>query len=78
MSPPNSGPRVAGGRANEAGPKRGAPPKTDGLNELDQDRSASLADEGGVSAATVESQEEGENHWGSRAREGEGNKKSER
>ncbi len=34
-----------------------APPATDGLGRLDQDRALSLADEGGVSAAVLESQE---------------------
>jgi uncharacterized protein (TIGR00106 family) len=33
------------------------PPGTEGLNPLDTDRAASLADEGGVSAATTEAQE---------------------
>lgn len=33
-----------------------APPKTDGLNDLDRERAASVADEGGVSAATIEYQ----------------------
>lgn len=33
------------------------PPATGGLNELDQDRAASVADEGGATAATLESQE---------------------
>jgi hypothetical protein len=33
------------------------PPATDGLGRLDQDRALSLADEGGVSAAGLESQE---------------------
>lgn len=32
-------------------------PATAGLNELDQDRAASVADEGGASAATLEAQE---------------------
>jgi uncharacterized protein (TIGR00106 family) len=32
-------------------------PGTEGLNPLDKDRAASLADEGGVSAATTETQE---------------------
>jgi hypothetical protein len=32
------------------------PPQTDGLTPLDQDRAASVADEGGASAATVEAQ----------------------
>jgi uncharacterized protein (TIGR00106 family) len=32
-------------------------PGTEGLNPLDKDRAASLADEGGVSAATAEAQE---------------------
>jgi hypothetical protein len=31
-------------------------PKTEGLTPLDRDRSASVADEGGASAATVEAQ----------------------
>jgi len=31
-------------------------PKTEGLTPLDQDRSASVADEGGASAAAVEAQ----------------------
>jgi hypothetical protein len=34
-----------------------APPATDGLGRFDQDRALSLADEGGVSAAGLESQE---------------------
>ena len=33
------------------------PPITEGLGRLDQDRALSLADEGGMSAAAVESQE---------------------
>jgi hypothetical protein len=33
------------------------PPVTEGLGRLDQDRALSLADEGGMSAAGVESQE---------------------
>ena len=33
-------------------------PATEGLNRIDQGRAASVADEGGVAAATVESQEE--------------------
>jgi hypothetical protein len=33
------------------------PPATDGLGPFDQDRALSLADEGGVSAAGLESQE---------------------
>ena len=32
------------------------PPRTEGLTPLDQDRAASVADEGGASAATVEAQ----------------------
>jgi hypothetical protein len=32
-------------------------PKTEGLSPLDRDRAASLADEGGTSAAAVETQE---------------------
>lgn len=32
------------------------PPRTEGLTPLDQDRAASIADEGGASAATVEAQ----------------------
>lgn len=32
------------------------PPKTDGLNSLDMDRAASVANEGGASAATTEHQ----------------------
>jgi hypothetical protein len=35
------------------------PPATEGLGPLDQDRALSLADEGGVSAAGLESQEPG-------------------
>ena len=39
------------------GPPVSSPlPATEGLNELDRDRSASVADEGGKAAATVESQ----------------------
>lgn len=40
-------------------PKRDGrkPPATSGLNDLDQDRAASVADEGGASAATLEAQE---------------------
>jgi hypothetical protein len=34
-----------------------APPATEGLGRLDQDRALSLADEGGASAAVLESQE---------------------
>jgi hypothetical protein len=43
----------------ESTPKRDGrkSPATAGLNELDQDRAASVADEGGASAATVEAQE---------------------
>lgn len=33
------------------------PPATEGLGVLDQDRAGSVADEGGVSAATVEAEE---------------------
>ncbi|MBK5255532.1 MAG: hypothetical protein JJE39_05825 [Vicinamibacteria bacterium] len=37
--------------------KPGPPPvATDGLNDLDQERAASVADEGGVTAAALESQ----------------------
>ena len=32
------------------------PPRTEGLTPLDRDRSSSIADEGGKSAATVEAQ----------------------
>ena len=32
------------------------PPATAGLNELDQERAASVADEGGATAATLEAQ----------------------
>jgi hypothetical protein len=32
------------------------PPETEGLNTLDRERAASIADEGGASAATVEAQ----------------------
>ena len=32
------------------------PPRTEGLTPLDRDRASSIADEGGTSAATVESQ----------------------
>jgi hypothetical protein len=39
------------------------PPATDGLGRLDQDRALSLADEGGVSAATVEGQDAWEDTW---------------
>lgn len=43
----------------ESTPRRGGRKSaaTAGLNELDQDRAASVADEGGASAATVEAQE---------------------
>jgi hypothetical protein len=34
-------------------------PTTEGLNRVDQDRAASVADEGGAAAATIESQEGG-------------------
>ena len=34
-------------------------PATEGLNRVDQDRAASVADEGGAAAATIESQEGG-------------------
>ena len=34
-------------------------PTTEGLNLVDQDRAASVADEGGAAAATIESQEGG-------------------
>jgi hypothetical protein len=34
-------------------------PATEGLNRVDQDRAASVADEGGAAAATTESQEGG-------------------
>lgn len=37
-------------------PTSGNPPRTEGLTALDRDRSASVADEGGTSAATVEVQ----------------------
>ena len=44
---------VAPAKSPVAGPN---PPRTEGLNELDRDRAASVADEGGASAATVEFQ----------------------
>jgi hypothetical protein len=34
-------------------------PATEGLNRVDQERAASVADEGGAAAATIESQEGG-------------------
>lgn len=42
----------------ESTPKRDGrkAPATAGLNELDQDRAASVADEGGATAATLEAQ----------------------
>ena len=39
-----------------AGKAASGAPQTEGLTPLDQDRAASLADEGGASAATVEAQ----------------------
>jgi hypothetical protein len=46
------------GPASEAGAIEPAqPPATSGLNDLDRERASSVADEGGVSAATIESQE---------------------
>jgi len=39
----------------------GSPPvATEGLNDLDQERAASVADEGGATAATLESQDPAE------------------
>ena len=51
---------VARGRPHPVPPAVQSPlPATEGLNRVDQDRAASVADEGGAAAATIESQEGG-------------------
>lgn len=45
-------------RARHVATKSGPPPATEGLAPLDQNRAASLADEGGATAAAFETQEE--------------------
>ncbi len=45
------------------------PPKTEGLTPLDRDRAASIADEGGASAATVDAKPVPESHDATDAQE---------